>query len=72
MMSKIDLPVIPDEIIIDRIYLVRNQKVMIDRDLAILYGIETKVLKQSVKRNIERFPTDFMFEMTKEELDRVC
>ncbi|MCK9640175.1 MAG: ORF6N domain-containing protein [Prolixibacteraceae bacterium] len=69
MMSKIDLPVIPDEIIIDRIYLVRNQKVMIDRDLAILYGIETKVLKQSVKRNIERFPTDFMFEMTKEELD---
>ena len=68
-MSKIDLPVIPDEIIIDRIYFVRNQKVMIDRDLAILYGIETKVLKQSVKRNIERFPLDFMFEMTKEELD---
>ena len=68
-MSKIDLPVIPDEIIIDRIYFVRNQKVMIDRDLAILFGIETKVLKQSVKRNIERFPTDFMFEMTKEELD---
>ncbi len=67
-MTKIDLPVIPDEIIIDRIYLVRNQKVMIDRDLAILFGIETKVLKQSVKRNIERFPTDFMFEMTKEEL----
>ncbi len=68
-MTKIDLPVIPDEIIIDRIYFVRNQKVMIDRDLAILYGIETKVLKQSVKRNIERFPLDFMFEMSKEEFE---
>lgn len=62
------LPVLPDEIIVNRIYLVRNQKVMIDRDLANLYGVETKVLKQAVKRNAERFPPDFMFEMTKEEL----
>ena len=66
-MSKIDLPVIPDEIIIDRIYFIRNQKIMIDRDLANLYGIETKVLKQSVRRNLDRFPPDFMFEMSKEE-----
>jgi len=60
---------IPEEVIINKIYLIRDQKVMIDRDLAELYGIETKVLKQSVKRNIQRFPEDFMFEMTKEELE---
>ncbi len=61
--------VIPDERIINKIYLIRNQKVMIDRDLSELYGIETKVLKQAIKRNIERFPEDFMFIMTKEELE---
>ncbi len=60
---------IVDEIIINKIYLIRHQKVMIDRDLAVLYGVETKVLKQAVKRNIERFPEDFMFEMTKEEFE---
>ena len=60
---------IPEEVIINKIYLIRNQKVMIDRDLAELYGVETKALKQSVKRNIERFPEDFMFEMTKEEFE---
>lgn len=58
---------IPDEVIINKIYIIRGQKVMIDRDLAEFYGVETKVLKQAVKRNIERFPDDFMFEMTKEE-----
>jgi len=58
---------IPDERIINKIYLIRDQKVMLDRDLAELYGVETKVLKQAVKRNFERFPKDFMFEMTKEE-----
>src|ERR1035437_7370622 len=58
---------IPDERIVDKIYLIREQKVMIDRDLAELYGVETKRLKEAVKRNIERFPEDFMFEMTKEE-----
>jgi hypothetical protein len=66
-MAKLHLPMIPDEIIINKIYLVRGQKVMIDRDLAELYGVETKRLKEAVKRNIERFPEDFMFEMTKEE-----
>lgn len=45
-----------EEIISSKIYLIRGQKVMLDRDLALLYGIETKVLKQSVKRNISRFP----------------
>lgn len=52
-----------------KIYMVRDQKVMLDRDLAELYGVETKVLKQAVRRNITRFPEDFMFEMTKEELE---
>ena len=60
---------VPDEILLTKIYLIRDQKVMLDRDLAELYGVETKVLKQAVKRNQNRFPQDFMFEMTKEELE---
>ena len=59
---------IPDEIIINKIYLIRGIKVMLDHDLAEMYGVETRVLKQAIKRNIERFPEDFMFEMTAEEL----
>ncbi len=51
------------------IYLIRGHKVMLDSDLASLYGVETKALKRAVKRNINRFPEDFMFEMSKEELD---
>ena len=58
---------ITEKTISDKIYLIRNQNVMIDRDLAALYGVETKHLKRQVKRNIERFPKDFMFEMSKEE-----
>lgn len=50
------------------IYIIRGQKVMIDSDLAELYGIETKALKRAVRRNINRFPSDFMFEMSEEEL----
>jgi hypothetical protein len=65
--TKQFLPAIPEEAIISKIYQIRGQKVMIDRDLAELYGLETKVLKQSVKRNTDRFPEDFMFEMTNEE-----
>lgn len=57
-----------DESIINKIYLVRNQKVMIDRDLAELYGVETKHLKQAVRRNRKRFPKDFMFQMNGSEL----
>ncbi len=60
---------VPDEIIMNKIFLIRNQKVMIDRDLAELYGIETKRLKEAVRRNIERFPEDFMFQMTKKEFE---
>ena len=54
--------------IASKIYLIRGTKVMLDRDLAALYGVETKRLKEQVRRNIERFPEDFMFELTKEEL----
>ncbi len=49
--------------------MVRGQKVMIDRDLAVLYGVETRVLKQAVRRNSNRFPEDFMFEMNKTEFE---
>jgi len=58
---------IPDERIVDKIYLIRDQKVMLDRDLAELYGVETKRLKEAVKRNLFRFPEDFMFELTENE-----
>jgi ORF6N domain len=59
---------LPDEIILAKIYLIRGSKVMLDRDLALLYGVDTKRLKEAVKRNISRFPKDFMFELSKEEL----
>jgi len=59
---------IPAETIQKSIYLVRGQKVMLDRDLAAMYGVATKVLKQAVKRNATRFPADFMFVLTREEL----
>jgi len=58
---------VPIERIASKIYLIRDVKVMLDRDLAELYGVETKVLKQAVRRNVDRFPADFMFELTKEE-----
>ena len=55
------------EIIRSKIYEIRGQRVMLDRDLAQMYGVETKVLNQAVRRNLERFPEDFMFELTKDE-----
>lgn len=55
------------ELIQSKIYEIRGQKVMLDRDLAEMYGVETRTLNQSVKRNIERFPEDFMFQLTDEE-----
>ena len=62
---------IPDETITSKIYLIREQKVMLDSDLAELYQVQTKLLKRQVRRNIERFPEDFMFELTKEESDNL-
>lgn len=51
----------------EKIYLIRGQKVMLDNDLAVIYGVETKMLNRAVKRNLNRFPTDFMFQLTEEE-----
>jgi len=59
--------VIPYERIENRIYLLRARKVMLDRDLAVLYGVSTSALNQAVRRNIGRFPYDFMFQLNKEE-----
>lgn len=62
-----DFPLAITADIRDLIFIIRGQKVMVDRDLAKLYGVETKVLNQAVKHNIERFPADFMFQMNDEE-----
>jgi ORF6N domain len=59
---------ITEEHIVDKIYLIRGKKVMLDRDLAELYGVETRMLNQAVRRNSRRFPEDFMFQLTPNEL----
>ena len=61
--------VLGDEAIISKIYLIRGRKVMLDYDLAEMYAVETKQLKRQVRRNLERFPADFMFELTFEEYE---
>jgi len=61
--------ILSEETISNNIFYIRNQKVMLDSDLAVLYGIETRVLKQAVRRNFTRFPEDFMFELSKTEYD---
>jgi hypothetical protein len=63
------IAIITDQKVINKIYLIRGEKVMLDRDLAELYGVETRVLNQAVKRNIKRFPNDFMFQLTVKELE---
>ena len=62
---------VPVELIEGKILLIRGQKVMLDRDLAVLYGVETRALNQAVRRNIERFPEDFMLRLTREEIMRI-
>ena len=61
----------PQETIAQKIFLIRGQKVMLDSDLAELFGVETKQLNRQVKRNIQRFPTEFMFRLTKQERDEL-
>jgi len=61
--------IVPIESIFSKIIFLRGEKILLDRDLAELYGVETKQLKRAVRRNIDRFPPDFMFELTKEEYD---
>jgi len=67
MKEQISPAIIPNEVIVNKIYLFRGVKVMLDSDLAELFGVDTKRLKEQVRRNIERFPEHFMFELTKEE-----
>jgi hypothetical protein len=62
---------IPDEIIMSKIYLIRDYKVMLDSDLSELYGVETRRLNEQVKRNIDRFPEDFMFQLTDIEFENL-
>ena len=62
---------VPLEQITGKIFLIRDQKVMLDRDLAELYGVQTKALKQAVRRNVNRFPPDFMFEQKKEDFQNL-
>ena len=61
--------IVSDDVVINKIYYVRNQKVMLDEDLAELYEVETKQLKRQVRRNTDRFPDDFMFELTFQEYE---
>ena len=65
---KTSQTLLPTERIERLILVIRGQKVLLDRDLAILYAVETRVLNQAVKRNSERFPSDFMFELTRDEI----
>lgn len=68
MSTKSHLPVTrPEQLISSKIYQIRGHQVLLDRDLATLYGVETKVLNQAVKRNPDRFPEDFMFQLTEIE-----
>ena len=60
---------IPNELITNKIFVVRGKKVILDRDLAELYDVETRRLNEQVKRNIDRFPADFMFQLTMEEFE---
>ena len=70
-MKKSEIALVPQETIENKIFFLRGKRVMLDRDLAVLYGVETKYLKRQVKRNIERFPEDFMFQLAKEEFNNL-
>ena len=67
-MAKKELQaLVAEQKILNRIYAIRGEKVMLDRDLAAMYGVETRVLNQSIKRNLNRFPKDFMFQLSEKE-----
>ena len=69
MVAEISPVLIPDERIMDKIYLIRNQKVMLDRDLANLFSVKAIRLREQVKRNPEKFPNHFMFQLSESETD---
>ena len=69
MAKKESSLVVPDEVVMNKIYVIRNQKVMLDKDLAELYQVGTGRLNEQVKRNLKRFPDDFMFQLNEKEID---
>ena len=68
-MKKSEIALLPQETIESKIFFLRGRREMLDRDLAILYGVETRALNQAARRNVRRFPEDFMFQLTKEEME---
>ena len=71
-MAKKELQLlVAEQKVLNKIYVIRGEKVMLDKDLSAMYGVETKQLKRQVKRNIDRFPKDFMFVLTKRELENL-
>jgi hypothetical protein len=70
-MHEINSLTVPEEVIMSKIYLIRGHKVMLDRDLAELYGVETRRLNEQVKRNLDRFPADFMFQLNQKEFENL-
>jgi hypothetical protein len=72
LMAKRELiNILEEEKILNKIYFVRDEKVMLDKDLAAMYGVETRILNQAIKRNSKRFPKDFMFQLSKKEFDNL-
>ena len=71
MVKKESSLIVPDEVVMNKIYVIRNQKVMLDVDLADLYQVDTKRLNEQVKRNLKRFPEDFMFQLTQSEFENL-
>jgi phage regulator Rha-like protein len=69
--SSLPIPAISEETIVEKIFIIRGQKVMLDKDLAEMYGVETASLNRAVKRNFTRFPDDFMFQLSKEEFQNL-
>jgi len=67
--SSLPVPAVSEETIVEKIFIIRGQKVMLDKDLAEMYGVPTFRLNEAVKRNMSRFPDDFMFQLTKDEYD---
>ncbi len=70
-MSETNTVIIPDEVVMGKIYVIRDQKVMLDRDLAELYGVKAIRLREQVKRNKERFPGNFMMQLTEKEVEEM-
>jgi hypothetical protein len=71
MRENAKMPIIPDELVMNKIYLIREQKVMLDSDLSTLYQVETRRLNEQVNRNKDRFPEDFMFQLTGDEYENL-